>query len=156
MKFADKDFSFYWKFIKVPTYILIGWSVLGFVFAVTSFSLYRTMFPAAVSWILVTSVFVFIGWTSVRGQKQKIRIAAWAGALSGIISGFIGAIIGIAMFYTMPDVLMQQIASTGMDATMAQSVMRIGVYIGLVTGPATNAVIGATLSAIAGLVAKKV
>lgn len=156
MRFANKEFKDYWKIIKIPTYILIAWGLLGFIIGFISFSLYTTIFSPTASWILMIAVFGFIGWTSIKDHKQTTKIAAWGGALTGIISGFIGAIIGIFMFYLVPEVIQAAIAQAGANAAAVESFMAIGIFIGLITAPLFSAMIGAIISAIAALIAKKI
>lgn len=156
MKFAQKEFSEYWKIIKIPTYILIAWSILGLIISIISFSLYATIFSPLASWLLTIIVFGFIGWTTIKDHKETTKIAAWSGALTGIISGFIGAIIGIIMFYLVPEVIQAAITQAGANAAAVESFMALGVYIGLITGPLFAAIIGAIISSIAALIAKKI
>ena len=159
MKFAQKDFLDYWKIIKMPTLILIAWGILGFIISVVSFSLYVTIFSPIAGWFLTIMIFGFIGWTTVKDHKEKIKIAAWAGALSGAISGLVGAIISILTFYLVPEVMeaaLQQVAQSGADLAAVQGFMAIGVFIGLITGPLISGIIAAIISAIAALIAKKV
>jgi hypothetical protein len=156
MKFAQKEFSYYWKIIKIPTYILIGWNILGFIAAIASFSLYISVFSSSANWLLMVAVFGFIGWTVVKDHKQTTKIAAWSGALSGAIAGIVGAIIGILMFYFVPSVIMYAATQAGADPAAIQGFMKIGIYIGLITGPLFSALVGAAISAIAALIAKKV
>ena len=160
MKFAGKDFFDYWKIIKIPTYVLVGWSVLGFIVAIVSFTLYTTIFSSSASWLLMIAVFGFIGWTAIKDHKQTTKIAAWSGALAGAISGLVGAVLGILMFYFVPAVMQYTIAQAaqqpGVDVAAIQGFMKIGVYIGLITGPLFSALIGAAISAVAALIAKKV
>ena len=156
MKFAQKEFSDYWKIIKIPTYILIAWSVLGFIISIISFSLYTTIFSSLASWLLIIAVFGFIGWTTVKDHKEGVKISAWGGALAGIISGFIGAIIGIFMFYLVPEVIQAAIVQAGADPAVVQGAMKIGIYISLITGPLISGIIGAVIAAIAALIAKKI
>jgi len=156
MKFAQKEFKDYWKIIKIPTYILIAWSILGFLISIASFSLYATIFSPIASWILTIAVFGFIGWSTIKDHKETIKIAAWSGALTGIISGFIGAIIGIFMFYLVPEVIQAAIAQAGANAAAVESFMAIGIFIGLITGPLISAIIGAIIAVIAALIAKKI
>lgn len=155
MKFANKEFSDYWKIIKVPTYILIAWSILGFIISIISFSLYATIFSPLASWLLTIAVFGFIGWTAIKDHKETTKIAVWSGALAGIISGFIGAILGILMFYLVPEIVQAAITQAGANAAAVESFMAIGIYIGLITGPLFSAIIGAIISAISALIAKK-
>lgn len=159
MKFGGKEFSDYWKIIKIPTLILIAFGVLGFIISIISFSLYTSIFSAASGWILTIAIFGFIGWSAVKDHKENIKIAAWAGALSGAISGFVGAIISILMFYLTPEVIeavLQQAAQAGTDAAAIQGFMAIGIFIGLITGPLFSGIIAAIISTIAALIAKKI
>ncbi len=156
MKFGKKDFSEHWKIIKIPTLILIAWSVLGFLVSMFSFTLYTTIFSVSASWLLMIVMFAFIGWSAVKDHKGTVKTGAWAGALSGVISGFIGAIIGILMFYLVPDLVQFAISQAGANAAAIESFLAIGVYIGLVTGPLFSGIIGAIISSIAALIAKKV
>ncbi len=156
MRFANKEFKDYWKIIKIPTYVLIAWSLLGLLISIISFSLYTTIFSPLASWLLTIIVFGFIGWVTIKEHKETIKIAAWSGALTGIISGFIGAIIGIIMFHMVPEVIQAAMAQAGANAASVESFMAIGIYIGLITGPLISAIIGAIISAIAALIAKKI
>lgn len=160
MKFGEKEFFYYWKIIKIPTYVLIAWSVLGLILGIVSFSLYASIFSPAVGYILMIAVFGFIGWMTIKDYKGTVKIAAWAGALAGAITGFIGAIIGILMFYFVPEVInyaiMQAAQQPGVDMAAVQSFMEMGIYIGLITGPLVSGLIGAGIAAIAALIAKKV
>lgn len=156
MKFANKEFSEYWKFIKVPTYVLIAWGTLSLIAGIISFSLYSTIFSPLAGVILTLAVFGFIGWTTVKDHKQGVRISAWAGALAGIISGFVGAILGIFMFYLVPEVIQATIAQAGTEAAAIESFLKIGIYIRLITGPLFSGIFGAIISAITAFIAKKV
>jgi hypothetical protein len=159
MKFGEKEFPYYWKIIKIPTFVLIAWSVLGLVLGIVSFSLYASIFSPAVGYILMIAVFGFIGWMTIKDYKGTVKIAAWAGALAGAITGFIGAIIGILMIYFVPSLMqyaIMQASQAGADAAAVQSMMETWIYIGLITGPLFSGLIGAGIAAIAALIAKKV
>jgi len=156
MKFAKKDFSEYWKIIKIPSYVLIGWSLIALIISIASFSMYITIFSPWSNWILTIAVFSFIGWTAIKDHKETIKVASWAGALTGLITGLIGAVFGIIMFYLVPEVIQAAVAQAGVNAEAVQSYMKIGIYIGLITGPLVSALIGALISAIAALIAKKI
>ena len=158
MKFGGKEFSDYWKIIKIPTYVLIGWSIIGFIISIISFSLYLSIFSSSSGWFLLIGVFGFIGWMTIKDHKGTVKIAAWGGALSGAISGFIGAIIGILMFYFVPAILDYTIvqAQGAMDAASLQGLMETMIYVGLITGPLISGIIGAAIAAVAALIAKKV
>lgn len=159
MRFAEKEFTDYWKIIKLPTYVSVAWVVAGLITSKISFSIYQAIFSPSANWALTIAVFAFIGWTAVKDHKETIKIAAWAGALSGAISGLAGAVTGLIMFYLVPNLLqymLSQAAAQGVAVASVQQFIVIGMYLGLVTGPLISAIVGAILSAIAGLVAKKV
>ncbi len=159
MKFAEKEFKDYWKIIKISTYILIAWSLAALIVSKISFSLYLTIFSAPANWALTIVAFAFIGWTAIKDYKGTIKIAAWAGALAGIIVGFAGALIGILTFYLVPELVeyaITQAAAQGVPADTIRGFMSISIYVGLVTGPLITSLIGAALSSIAALIAKKV
>jgi hypothetical protein len=156
MKFAGKEFNDYWKIIKIPTYVLVGWSVLGFIVSIVSFSLYATIFSAGASWVLMIAVFGFIGWTIIKDHKESVKIAAWGGALTGAIAGFAGAIISIFMFYLVPEVIQAAIMQAGANAAAVESFMAVAIFIGLITGPLVSGIIGAVITGIVALIAKKI
>jgi len=79
--------------------------------------------------------------------------------LTGIIAGFIGAVISLIMFYLVPDLkeyTLSQAAAQGAPAASIEPFIAIGMYLGLITGPLVLAILGVIISAIAGLIAKKV
>jgi|TARA_Y100000310_G_C20157405_1_gene567496 hypothetical protein len=156
MKFANKEFAEYWKIIKIPTYVLIAWGILGFIMSIISFQLYMTVFSSSSSLILTIVIFGFIGWTAIKDHNQTVKIAAWSGALTGAITGFIGAIIGIFMFYLVPEIIQLAMAQAGANAAAVEGFIKIGVYLGLITGPLISAIIGAIIALIAALIAKKI
>lgn len=158
MKFANKEFKDYWKIIKVPTYVLIAWSVLGFIISIISFSLYTTIFSPLASWFLMLAVFGFLGWTTIKDHKETTKIAAWSGALAGIISGFVGAILSIVMINFVPAALQLALAqvSQGGATQISEGFIKIATYFSLITGPLFSAIIGAIIAVIAALIAKKI
>jgi len=156
MKFANKEIKDYWKIIKIPTLILIAYNVLALIIGFISFELYTSIFSPIPGLVLTIAAFGFIGWHAVKDFKETVKVAAWAGAVSGVISGFVGAIIGIIMFYLVPDIILMAASQAGADPSQIQGLLAIGIYIGLVTGPLFSGIIGAIISSITGLIAKKV
>ncbi|MFH2027787.1 MAG: hypothetical protein ABIJ08_01485 [Nanoarchaeota archaeon] len=156
MKFGNKEFKEYWKIIKIPTYILVGWSIVGFILSIIAYDLYSSVFTGASGWVLMLSVFGFIGWSAIKDYKKDINFSAWSGAISGAISGMVGAVIAIIMFFTVPEILLAAASQANMDTSTLQSMMQIGVYIGLVTGPLISGLIGSLISAISAAIAKKI
>jgi hypothetical protein len=156
MKFAQKEFSYYWKIIMIPIIVLVAWGILGFIIGIISYSLYATIFSPLAGWILTIAVFGFIGYTTVKDYKEKITIAAWAGALAGVISGFIGGIIGIFMYYFVPEIIQAAIMQTGQNIAAIESYMQIAMYIGLITGPIISGLVGAAIAALAAFITTKV
>lgn len=156
MKLGNKEIKDYWKMIRIPTLILITYSVLALIISFISFEIYTIIFSPLPGLVLTIAVFGFIGWHAVKEFKETVKVAAWAGALSGVISGFVGAILGIIMFYTVPDLILMAASRAGADPSQLQGIMTIGMYIGLIMGPLFSGIIGAIISSIAGLIAKKV
>lgn len=158
MKFAEKDFSYYWKIIKIPFAILVAWSLLGLIIAITNYSLYTTIFSNISGWIITIAVFGFIGYHTTKDHKGEKKHAFWAGGLTGVIYGFIGAIFSIIMINTVPDFTAAALAratAQGVDTATMENFLKIGAFVGLITGPLFSGVIGAIISWIAGLLGKK-
>jgi len=155
MKFANKELKDYWKIIKIPTYILVAWALLGTILSIVSFSTYLTIFSPLASWILTIAVFGFAGWTAVKDHKERIKVAAWSGALIGVIVGLAGAVLSIILYFLFPSVIQATLQMAGTNAAAAQDFLLIGLLIGFVTGPLINGIVGAIISVIAGLIASK-
>ena len=156
MKIAGKEFLDYWNIIKIPTLVLIAWSVIGVIISALSLSLYFTIFTPISSWIITIAAYAFIGWIAVKDHKEKISIAAISGAISGIIVGLLGAVVGIFVFYFMPGVIEATLQQAGVAMEQVKDIMQIGVYIGLITGPLVSGILGTIFAAITGFIAKKV
>jgi len=158
MKFAEKEFKYYWKIIRIPLAILVAWSLIGLIIAVISYSLYSTIFSNISGWILTVAIFGFIGYHTTKDHAGEPKHGFWAGLITGIISGFIGAIIGIIMINLIPDftsAALAQATTQGVDAATLEKFIRIGAYFGVITGPLFSGVIGAIISWIGGLIGKK-
>ncbi|MCP3682577.1 MAG: hypothetical protein GY861_07805 [bacterium] len=164
MELAGKSFSNYWKIIKIPTLILIAWSVLGFITALVSFSLYSSIFNPIAGWILIFAVFGFIGWHTVKDHKGGVGTAALGGAITGVIAGLIGGIVAILMMYFVPAIIdvtvqqaMQQMQAQGQAASREQieGWIKFGSYISIVIAPVINALLGAGIAAIGALIGKR-
>ncbi|MBW2990064.1 hypothetical protein KY358_07155 [Candidatus Woesearchaeota archaeon] len=155
MIFAQKEFSYYWKIIRVPLFILVAWSILGLIISLFSFSLYSSIFSPLAGWLLILSIFGFIGWTTIKDYGQKAKVAAWAGALAGAIFGFIGSLVSILMFHLVPEVVQSAIAQAGENAAAVEGFIAIGIYLSAITVPVIYAIVGAMISAMAALIAKK-
>ena len=158
MKFAEKDFSYYWKIIKIPLAILVGWSLLGLIIAIINYNLYTSIFSNISGWIITLAVFGFIGYTTTKDHQGANKHGFWAGGLTGAIYGFIGAIFAIIMINLVPDftaATLAQASASGADPATMEQFIKIGLYIGLITGPLFSGVIGAIISWIGGLIGKK-
>ena len=161
MKIAGKDFGFYWKIIEFPFYLLLLWVVASFVVSFVNFSLYLSIFSGYSGWIVSIAVFGIVGWVAVKDHKAKVSESAWCGAVLGVIIGFIGAVLGIVMAYAVPglvDFSLQAALSQGAQVSrdMISTMVIIGSFVGLVTGPLFNGLIGAGIAALSGFIAKKV
>ncbi len=150
-----RDFDDIWDLIEIPVYILVGYSLLDLILSVNSYI--DKLFP---SWIFSTALTIFaFGLIGYKAIKQKIpsktNDIAKYGAYAGLITGFVSAIIGLITFYFFPEKIaeaLQKAAEAGADVAMAQTFMKIGLYINLVLSPAINAGIGALIAWISGMV----
>lgn len=161
MKIAGKEFDFYWKIIKIPFYLYAAWILLSYAFSIFDFSLYISIFSGYSGYIIAIAVFAFVGWTAIKEHKTSIRETAWCGAVLGVIAGILGGVVGILSVYTVPGILefsLQRASEAGssVSADVMRSMIMIGSFIGLVVGPIINGLIGAAISSITGLIAKKI
>ncbi len=152
----------YWKIIKVPVLIFIGYSILASIVAAISFETFMTFFGGWSGLIITVVVFGFIGYTTVKEHKQGIGQAAAAGAIAGVIAGLAGAVLSILMSFIAPHVIEQTVqqivAQGGMAREQAESLVTLLTYLGLVIGPVRQAIIGTILALIGGalgLIGKK-
>lgn len=160
MDFADKPFSFYWPYIRVPTLILVLWGLAAFVLSLISLDLYYSIFTSLNGIIVQVAVLSYVGFTIIDKCKKKATPShsAWGGALTGAMAGFAGAIFGILTIYLVPgilDVAIQQAVAQGADAGMVQAMAKIGTWVSLITGPLFGGLIGALVAWISGLISRK-
>lgn len=152
------EFKEFWKIIKIPVYVLVGWNVLGLIIAVISYSLYTSIFSGVATWVLMAAVFGFVGYSAVKDYNLSIGGSAKAGAFAGAIVGVVGGILGVVIITAVPQVL-EQVIELGVESGVArdtiESMAKIGVYLGIIIGPITNAIIGSIIAALGGLIAKK-
>jgi len=159
MEFAKKDFSYYWIIIRLPLLALVLWSILSVIIARFAIQWHSSIFGTWQSMIIQLIVFGFIGYTIIAEHKGEVRHSAWGGAITGVIVGFIGAILALIAFYFVPQMYeagIQQAVAQGAPEATVRSFMKLGLYIGFVTGPLFSGLIGAGISAIAGVITKKV
>jgi hypothetical protein len=159
MKMDNKEFGFYWKIIEFPFYLLLLWTLAAFVISIFNFSLYLSIFSWYSNIIVSLAAFGIAGWSAVKDYKATIKQSAWSGAILGIVIGVVSSIIGIIMIYTVPaviDLSLQRAIASGAQVSRETiiSFIRIGAFIGLITGPLFNALAGAAMSAVAGLISK--
>ncbi|MBN1156319.1 hypothetical protein JXA85_01780 [Candidatus Woesearchaeota archaeon] len=155
-----KAFSDYWKVIRIPFFVLFGWSFAALVVELISFDTYVSIFGSWSGLILSVAVFAFLGYTAVKdygfGQKETAK----AGALCGAFAGIAGAILGIVAMFVAPQ-LMDYALSAAMeraptvDPDMMASMIKIQTYLGVIIAPIINAGIGALLAWITSLVVKR-
>ena len=158
MKFADEEFSYYWKVIKVPLLLIIGWSVLALIIAKLSLYWYMSVFNGWAGLILQVAVFCFVGYIIIAENKGQLRNSAWAGALTGILAGIGGAILSIIAINFVPEIIEQSISravASGAPEEMVRQMVKIGIYLGFITGPLFGGLIGALVSGMSGIITKK-
>jgi len=149
MKFGDKDFEYYWKIVKVPFFILIGWNILSLIVAKISIQQYYSIFGGYSSLVLGILVYAFVGWTIVADHKGSVANGFWGGAVLGVISGFVAAVIGILTIHLVPDVVepsISQMVSSGMAEETARQFIQVGTYINLVINPLVAFILGGLIS----------
>ena len=159
IEFAKKNFSYYFKVIRFPLLFLILWSIVSVVVAKYAIQMHSSIFGTWQGLVVQLIVFGFIGYCIVAEHKGDVKQSAWAGAITGVITGFIGAILALVAYYLVPqfyEVSISQAVSAGASADMVTGFIRIGLYIGFITGPLFSGLIGAGISAVSGLVTKKI
>ena len=158
MKFAKKDFSYYWNCIKFPVFILLAWYIAAMIFAMISLDLYMSIFSGWAGTILLLLLYAFSGYMIVADHKGSVKNAAWAGALVGMIGGLAGALLGIIMLYLAPhiiDVAIRQAVTQGAPEDLTRTMISIMSFVQIVISPAINGLIGALFGWIGGLIGKR-
>ena len=159
MQFGEKDFSYYWKIIKVPLIILVSWNILAIIVAKISLYWYQSIFSGTASILFQVAIFGFIGYTTITEIKGTPKNSMWAGALTGILGGLIGAVLAIIMINFVPEVFepsIRQAVAKGAPEETVRFMIRVGTYFSFITGPLFSGITGALVSGIAGLITKKV
>ena len=145
MALAGKNFGYYWNIFKIPFFVLVLWIILGLILALSAWDTYRSIFTGIPNWIITIAAFAFIGYTTIKDHKGGLANAFWAGALCGIFIGLIAGIVGLIMVYTVPaltDMAIAEAVRKGATEASVRGFIEIGAYIGLVTGPLINGIIG--------------
>jgi len=158
IKFANKDFSYYWKCIRIPIYILMGWYLAAIIVAKLSMDLYISIFSGWGGGLLVFLLFGFSGYMIVADHKGKPKNAAWAGALVGVIGGFAGAVVGILLALIAPEMIeyaVKTAVAQGAPEDLVRTMVGIMSYVQLILSPVINGLLGALFGWIGGLIARK-
>jgi hypothetical protein len=160
MKFANKDFSYYFDIIKWPTLLLLVWSIAAFIMALVNFTMYMSIFSTIPSMIISVVLFGLAGWLCVKDHKGGLKQSAWSGALTGVIVGFVGAVLSLIIIYTVPEMLQYTIShipnQAQVDIGMVEKVMFIYSWIGLIVNPIIDGLIGALIGLLGGFIGKKI
>lgn len=159
MKFAGKNFSFYWGIIKIPVAILVLWSIVGFIAAKFYYATYKSTFSGSAGLIISVLVFAFVGMCTARDCKGTVKQAAWAGALTGIIAGFVGAIVGWLTITFVPQLVEDAVAmavQSKASEAIVRSFITLSTYLGFITGPLFDGLIGAGVAALSAFIACKI
>ncbi len=164
MKFAKKEFSFYWPAIMWPTLILVAWSIVGLIIALTAFESYKSIFANQWLGLVPFLLFLIAGYLAASDHKATAKEAAWAGALTAIITSIVGVIVMFILMYATPymqwgiDLTMSKAAASGQampDPAMLKNIMSVTMKIGSVFGIAINGCLGALMGWLGSLLAKK-
>lgn len=169
MKFANKEFAFYWKVIRWPVLILAAWNIIGFIVSLTAFDSYMDIFGSAlVGWGVPIIVYLVAGYLARSELKATGGESAWAGGLTGFLVGLVGLVLMVIMvsnasyMQNMAELSMQKAmeAAAGSGAElpsmeMMTSIMRISMVVGGIIGPFISGLIGALFAWLGGLIDKK-
>ncbi|MBU0979783.1 MAG: hypothetical protein KJ709_03180 [Nanoarchaeota archaeon] len=158
MKLGSKDFSWYWKIIKIPVLLLVLWSVLAIIIAKISIYWFNSIFSTWSGLFVQVVIFSLIGIFVIKDHKGSLGNAAWAGASAGVIAGFLGGILGIIMMFVVPEIFesaIQQAIAQGMSEDVMRQGVTIWTYAGVITGPIVTGIFGTIISTLAGLITKK-
>ncbi len=158
-KVVQKSKQFF-SLLIFPLLIFTAWYLVSLVTSFINFNLYLSFFSGLPAWLLILLIYSILGWTLVEDHNKRILDAVKLAMILGVIVGMIGAITGIIMIKTNPaimDYAMQQFAKYNYQFSNEeiQTQVMIGGYIGFISGPIINAVLGAGLAALGGFVAKK-
>ena len=163
MKFADKEFSYYWQAIQWPTSILIVWSIAGLIVGLTAFDSYISIFGNRWLGFAPYLFFLIAGYLAASDHGATVKQSSWAGALSAAVSGLVGMIVFFIMLSASPllewtiQTAVSQSAAAGAaaDPAMLEKVLPVTMSIGAVFGVVINAALGGLLGWIGFLLSKK-
>jgi len=150
-----KDF---WPVIRIPVFILIGWSLLGVIAAKVSMDIYLTVFGNSVNLVVGILVYLFVGYNLVAEHEQETSASVKAGVWTGVFYGFGIAILGIVSVFFVPEIFTQAIntaVAAGASRESAMNLLRLGAYLSLLIQPIIGAISGAVFSGVAGWATKK-
>lgn len=165
MRFAGKEFAYYWMAIRWPTLILVMWSIVGMAVAITAFDTYITVFNNRYVGMASYLLFLIAGYLAASDYGADAKQSAWAGALCAVIFSTVGLIVTIILLSSTPllewtaQQSIAQAVAKGAEAPDAQTmgnILKIVIPILSLIGIALNGLLGALLGWIGSLVAKKV
>jgi MFS family permease len=159
MKFANKEFEYYWDIIKIPLALLIGWSIVGIVIAKISIYLFNSIFSGIAGLIVQLAILGFVGYYTIAEKQGQPINSVWSGVLIGVLAGIAGAILNIIAIYLVPEIIDQAVAQAvarGAPEADVRQMINITQYISFITGPLFGGILGAIISGISGLITKKV
>ena len=155
MKNKKVSFENIWEVIKIPSYVMIAWSILGLVLFATMTSLQKEI--QYFSWIVLIIVFGLVGHYGIKA-KFKLGQIAKSGAYCGAITGLFGAVLNLIVFLVYPAIFQQAIlemTAAGLSPEQAKNYFQFSMYFGIVIGPLFSAAMGALVSFIAGYLLKE-
>lgn len=141
-----KSFKELWDLVEMPVFVMIAWSLISLSVSLDNYI--GVIATGILGWIITVGVFMYIGYVAVQ-QKATIGFSAKLGAIAGAIIGFVSALLSVIWFYVFParfiGVISQMIAS-GVTEEMARTMLTIGLFVGLISGPLITAGIGALIA----------
>jgi len=143
---AKNSFKELWEIVEIPVYIAIGWTLVSLLFPLAEYLGITT--ASLVGWGMNFLIFGMVGY-NVAKKSGKIKSGVKAGAFAGAITGFIGSVMTIIWYNIFPDkmsALLEQAVAAGAPESMAETSIKIGLYLSIIIGPVIAAVIGGAIA----------
>lgn len=148
-----RGFGYYWDFMDVSVIVFVAYSVINIIFPFT-----RLVGQTLASILLIAVTLFVFGFVGFKVSKVKDANPVKTGAYAGVIIGLVSAVLAIIAFYFFPASIaeaLQKAAQAGANQATVETVMKVGLFVGLVIDPAIYAAIGALLVWVSKFIFKK-
>ncbi len=161
---SEKVWLYRWRAAKIPFFIGGGFYLLSLITAFVSFSLYQSIFMnSLLLYVVLIGAFVVGAHIALVDyhlpRKRVIQGGMLAGAGIGLISALVSIILlkNTALMDVSVNIAMAKVAASGaaVDASMLETTIMVGAYVGIVISPLINGALGALFTWISALVTKK-